>query len=255
MTEFDNRSQLSRSRDYFNKTVSSLEQGYFAHRWDATPMRREHYRQTAETLQRQLGRVRFDRLVEVGPGACIWTPLFAKSARRVVAIDLSWAMLQDGRRRSGDWDLSCGDAAALPLRSASVDALCSSRAFEYFPDPGAAVAEFKRVLKHGGFILIITKNRDYAGYRSRRGETRLEGQKADVHSGNLSPEELVALFSSHEFQNIRLRPAVIGRSRITLAWTAIRLLRRFIDPSWVQMPGAIAGACESVMLTARSPRE
>lgn len=251
MTESTDRSKLSQSRDYFDSTVGALTDGYFAYRWGATPLRREHYRQTREALVRELGSHRFDVMVEVGPGACIWTPLFARSTNRLVAVDLSWAMLQDGRKQAGNWSLSCGDAAALPLRSSCADALCSSRAFEYFPSPGAAVAEFKRVLKAGGFLLVVTKNRQYAGYRTN-GQSA-PSQKHDVHSGNLSPAELAELFASHGFENIRLRPAVIGRSRLTAVWTLVRWLRRLADPSWRHMPGVIADACESVMLTASSP--
>ena len=253
MTDSTDRSKLSQSRDYFDTTIGALADGYFTYRWGATPLRREHYRQTQETLKRGLARQRFDVMVEVGPGACIWTPLFAQSARRLLAVDLSWAMLKDGKRHSGNWGLSCGDASALPIRSSSADALCSSRAFEYFPAPAAAVAEFKRVLKPGGFALIVTKNRNYAGYRSRTGVESLTSQKEDVHSGNLSPSELADLFASHGFTNIRLRPAVMGRTRLTLAWTVVRWLRRFADPSWRQMPAVIADASESVMLTASAP--
>jgi SAM-dependent methyltransferase len=254
MTDRGDRTQLSQSQEYFNSTVGALENGYFAYRWGATPMRREHHRQTQEALRRALGRQRFNVLIEVGPGACIWTPLFARFALRLIAVDLSWAMLQDGRRSRGDWSLSCGDAAALPLRSASADALCSSRAFEYFPNPAAAIAEFKRVLKPGGFTLIVTKNRNYAGYRGKPGAGSPESTKRDVHSGNLSPEGLAELFASHGFENIRLRPALMGRSRVVGAWVAVRWLRRVADPSWARLPKTIGDSCESFMLTASSPR-
>lgn len=253
MTDYDGRSKLAQSREYFDTTIGALTDGYFAYRWGATPLRREHYRQTEEALARCLSGRRFDVLVEVGPGACIWTPLFARSTKRLVAIDLSWAMLRDGSRTQGAWSLACGDASALPIRTASTDALCSSRAFEYFPEPALAVAEFKRVLRPGGFILIVTKNRNYAGYRARNSTPSTPPQKADVHSGNVSPEELVTAFAAQGFENIRLRPALMGRTTLTAAWSAVRWLRRVADPSWRQLPPLIADASESVMLTASAP--
>lgn len=249
------RGQLSKSRNYFDSTVGGLEDGYFAYRWGATPMRREHYLQMREALRRVLGRQRFKLLLEVGPGSCVWTPLFAEVASHVVAVDLSWAMLQDGRRQAGGWSLSCGDAAALPIRSGSADALCSSRAFEYFPDPSAAVAEFRRVLKPGGFVLIATKNREFAGYRQRDARPSTISNKAEVHSGNLSAGELTRLFSSHGFENVRLRPALMGRSNAVGVWAAVRFLRRVADPSWARLPGVISDSCESIMLTASSGPE
>jgi hypothetical protein len=102
--------------------------------------------------------------------------------------------------------------------------------------------------------LIVTKNRNYAGYRPRIASGSSATPKAAAHSGNVSPEELANLFASQGFENVRVRPALLGRTRLTFAWVVVRWLRRFADPSWRQMPAVIADASESVMLTASSPR-
>lgn len=60
--------------------------------------------------------------------------------------------------QTGNWDNSkldiVSDIAAIPLPDASVDAIMCTEVFEHIPDPVAAVKEFKRLLKPGGYLLI-----------------------------------------------------------------------------------------------------
>lgn len=58
----------------------------------------------------------------------------------------------------GSWDNSgldiVSDITAIPLPDASVDAIMCTEVFEHIPDPIAAVKEFNRLLKPGGYLLI-----------------------------------------------------------------------------------------------------
>jgi len=58
----------------------------------------------------------------------------------------------------GTWDNSgldiVSDITAIPLPDASVDAIMCTEVFEHIPDPIAAVKEFNRLLKPGGYLLI-----------------------------------------------------------------------------------------------------
>lgn len=47
------------------------------------------------------------------------------------------------------------EAHALPLAADSVDYIISSHVFEHLPDPLAALAEWERVVRDGGYIFII----------------------------------------------------------------------------------------------------
>jgi len=51
-----------------------------------------------------------------------------------------------------------GDAGRLPFDDRSFDAIVSTEAFHWFPDQGAALREFFRVLKPGGRLLLALVN-------------------------------------------------------------------------------------------------
>jgi ubiquinone/menaquinone biosynthesis C-methylase UbiE len=60
--------------------------------------------------------------------------------------------------QTGNWDNSkldiLSDITSIPLPDASVDAIMCTEVFEHIPDPIAAVKEFKRLLRPGGYLLL-----------------------------------------------------------------------------------------------------
>jgi ubiquinone/menaquinone biosynthesis C-methylase UbiE len=85
-----------------------------------------------------------------GPGA-LATPL-AQAGRRVVALDLSLQMVRAAV--AGGQVAGCvGDAMALPLATASFDAVTCTGVLEYVPDIARALAEIRRVLRSGGMLI------------------------------------------------------------------------------------------------------
>jgi len=60
--------------------------------------------------------------------------------------------------QTGAWDNSkldiVSDITAIPLPDHSVDAIMCTEVFEHIPDPVAAVKEFSRLIKPGGYALI-----------------------------------------------------------------------------------------------------
>ncbi len=54
--------------------------------------------------------------------------------------------------------MALSDAASLPFQDASFDAVFCIDAFEHFPDPDCAAAEFRRVLRPGGFCYLSAPN-------------------------------------------------------------------------------------------------
>ncbi len=87
--------------------------------------------------------------------------LAARGAARVVGVDLTEAMLREGRRRvaaagrEGRVRLVAGKAEQLPFPDASFDALTFTYLLRYVRDPQATLAELARVLRPGGVMASL----------------------------------------------------------------------------------------------------
>ena len=61
--------------------------------------------------------------------------------------------------------LVAADAARLPFRAGSFDAVVSSSSFHYWPDPDAALGEIARVVRPGGRVVVTDWCDDYLACR------------------------------------------------------------------------------------------
>lgn len=82
-------------------------------------------------------------------------------AGRVLGIDLSPGMLAAAKAAAPGASLEVGDAAALPLADAVADVTLAPHMLYHVPDPPAAVAEFRRVTRPGGQLLVVLNGRDH----------------------------------------------------------------------------------------------
>jgi demethylmenaquinone methyltransferase/2-methoxy-6-polyprenyl-1,4-benzoquinol methylase len=84
-----------------------------------------------------------------------------RGARAVVGVDFAAAMVSIGRDKVKRMQLGDsvrfvrGDAARLPLKTASADAACVAFGIRNVEDPAAACRELHRVLRSGGRLAIL----------------------------------------------------------------------------------------------------
>jgi demethylmenaquinone methyltransferase / 2-methoxy-6-polyprenyl-1,4-benzoquinol methylase len=111
-----------------------------------------HWRRVTALAARPQGARVLD--VAAGPGN-VATELVARGADAVTALDLSYNMLAEGARR-GHPGITWvnGDAQQLPFPDASFDAVTISFGLRNVPDPEGALAEFARVTKPGGRVVV-----------------------------------------------------------------------------------------------------
>ena len=111
-----------------------------------------HWRRVVARAARPAGRTFLD--VAAGPGN-VAQQLLARGARHVTALDLSFNMLAEGARRGlPDVAWVNGDAQRLPIGDTAVDGVTISFGLRNIPDPERALAEFARVTRPGGTLVV-----------------------------------------------------------------------------------------------------
>ena len=130
-----------------------------AHLYDTAALQRAVYRPAHDAVIAELRSAGSRRVLDVGCGTGILATRIGEDGwgARVVGCDLSMGMLRRAAARvRGAWVQ--GDALRLPLRDGALDAVVSTQAFHFLPDRRAALAEFHRVLRPGGLLVIAMIN-------------------------------------------------------------------------------------------------
>jgi len=127
--------------------------------YDLGPVQRAIYRPVHQGVLDVLVSRSPPSVLDVGCGTGILTTRLrtALPNSSVYGCDFSLGMLQQASARgraAGGPEWIQGDATRLPVRTGSVGAVVSTEAFHWFPEPGAALSEFRRVLIPGGALVL-----------------------------------------------------------------------------------------------------
>jgi demethylmenaquinone methyltransferase/2-methoxy-6-polyprenyl-1,4-benzoquinol methylase len=99
-----------------------------------------------------------DQVLDVGCGTGFATEGLLERTENVHGLDQSSHQLERAWEKFGKTDqirFYRGDAERLPFADDAFDAVWSSGSIEYWPDPVAALAEFRRVVEPGGGVLVV----------------------------------------------------------------------------------------------------
>lgn len=215
---------------HYARVMEDTAGEYIHHRWGDSEIKRRHYRQTEAALAHALGRVeRIGDVMEIGCGPAVWTPLFLPRAGRVLLYDLSDAMLAGARRRIAELDggrhaarvrYRCGDFVAAPPTDERFDTIVSIRAFEYMSDKPAFVRACAALLRPGGTLLVVTKNRAWRDLRGIGAAAAAGGlpvgvaMQSDLWGGG----QVAAAFREAGLAEVEARPVVFGSYRRPGTW-------------------------------------
>ncbi len=156
-------------------------------------------------ILRQLGVLDDACVVDAGCGTGLLLERIARRAPNTkrVGIDPSPEMLAVARQRlPADTRLLQAGSEALPLGTQSVDLLVSSSSLHCLPDAGPAIAEFSRVLRPGGRLILADWCADALSVRLMECSLRLLGRSPTYA---LRTEKLLELFALNRLTLSELR--------------------------------------------------
>lgn len=179
-----------------------------------------------------------DIVADIACGTGDLTELLARTgASRVLGLDFTQAMLDIAETKkprhltdeqAAKVTYQQADAMALPLEDASVDALTIAFGIRNVQEPERALAEFARVLKPGGRVVILEFDRPrlapvrwgnafYSGWLMPRTATLLSGDRSGAY--RYLPRSIQQFMTSRElrdrlgalgFSDLSTRPLTLG---------------------------------------------
>jgi SAM-dependent methyltransferase len=110
--------------------------------WRIAVDHRSAYASLAPLIERYSGGV----VVDAGAGRLAWRSLLARSAQQYIPVDY--------QKTDEDIRVLCDVVSGLPFASDSIDTIFCCSVLEHLRDPIGAMAEFARVLKPGGRLIL-----------------------------------------------------------------------------------------------------
>ena len=95
-----------------------------------------------------------ERVLDIAAGTGTSSEPFADAGVQVVPADFSLGMLREGYRRRPDLPFTAADAMRLPFADGSFDVVTMSFGLRNVADVDAALAEFLRVTRPGGRLVV-----------------------------------------------------------------------------------------------------
>jgi ubiquinone/menaquinone biosynthesis C-methylase UbiE len=96
------------------------------------------------------------KLLDLGCGTGASSIMLSSKDYKVFGLDLSKLFIDQERKSAASFLV--GDALELPFASSEFDAVSSAALLEHLPDAAQALEEMLRVLKKGGYLLILAPN-------------------------------------------------------------------------------------------------
>ena len=140
-----------------------------------------------------------DLVLDVAAGTGHAARQLAASARAVVALDATEAMLARGQAQAAaegcdNVVFMRGDAAALPFLDGSFDVVASRFAVHHFQEPARVVAEMVRCTRPGGHVAVVDLVA-HADPAAGAEQNRLEALRDPSHAAFLPAIELQGLLA------------------------------------------------------------
>ena len=122
---------------------------------DLRPAHRRMFKHEESVVQEILGSVPPGTALDAACGTGRYAEFLAAQGHRVIGVDSSPDMLGHARTRVPQAEFRQGDLHRLPLPDDHVDVIVCALALTHLPDLRPVMAEFARVLRPGGHLVIF----------------------------------------------------------------------------------------------------
>jgi demethylmenaquinone methyltransferase/2-methoxy-6-polyprenyl-1,4-benzoquinol methylase len=162
---------------------------------------------------------RGEKLLDLAAGTGTSTEPFTDAGVLAVPCDFSLGMLRVGRGRRPDLPFVAGDATRLPFADAAFDAVTISFGLRNVGDTAAALAEMRRVTRHGGRLVVCEfSHPTWSPWRRVYTEYLMRALPAVARRVSSSPDSYVYLAES-----IRAWPdqRALGEALAAAGWSEV----------------------------------
>ena len=136
------------------------------------------------------------RVLDAGCGRSLFTEIRPDWPFAITAADVDLDLIASRKAEFPGVRWLVADAHPLPFATATFDALFAGELIEHLPDPQPGLAEFRRVLKPGGTLILTTPNRR----RLANVVDRSDRPYSPDHLSELSFDEVRALIEKNGFE-------------------------------------------------------
>jgi SAM-dependent methyltransferase len=162
------------------------------------------------------------RVLDAACGEGYGSHLLAQVAAQVTGVDVSAEAVEHASRRYGHAAgliYQVGDCRQLPLPDASFDLVVSFETIEHVHDQDAVLAEFRRVLRPDGILIISSPNKKvYSDDRNYRNEFHVKEFYGPEFGAFLRPHfRTVRLYGQKTVMHSAIWPEGVGADRATVA--------------------------------------
>ena len=145
-----------------------------------------------------------DQTLDVACGGGFLVREFARTVRKAVGVDLSAAMLGEAERAALARGLSntafhLSDGESLPFADGTFDIVSCKLALHYFPNPGRAIGEMKRVARNGARIILIDRVSSECKERQAY-HNRIEKLRTPAKIGVYATSEIAQMLAEQSLQ-------------------------------------------------------
>lgn len=162
----------------------------YAARIDTKPHNAYYERPATQSL---IGDVRTKTILDAGCGCGAYTAWLLERGATVVALDANEKMLSHARKRNGNratYHCANLEEPLSFLADQSFDGIVSALAVTYVRDQAALFAEFRRILRIGGWLVFSTEH-PFFSYRYFKVGSYFETQEVSRHCIGLGEKVLM----------------------------------------------------------------